>query len=116
MTWLKFGIAALAFSCAVSAAAAFEVVDTNNGFAGPAFTQILADQGGDEGYSSSAVNADDFSDAHINVRRDHEKEFDGFSYSGFVFEDQIQTPSNLVSIDPGSVEIGTDTSKSEAKH
>lgn len=101
MTWLKFAISALAFSCAVSAAAAFEIVDTNNGFAGPAFTEILAEQ---EGGGSSNVNANDFSDAHIYLRSDNEKEFDGYSYSGFVFEDQIETPSTLATIDPASVE------------
>lgn len=116
MTWLKFGLASLAFSFTVSAAAAFEVVDTNNGFAGPAFTEILADQqGGDEGASSS-VNQDDFSDAHIYMRGDHEKEFDGYSYSGFVFEDQVRAPSNLVSIDPATVESTAATTEPAAKH
>ena len=107
MTWLKFALSSLAISFAVSAAAAFEIVDTNNGFAGPAFTQILAEQ--ESGGSSVGMNADDFSDAHIYLRSDHAKEFDGYSYSGFVFEDQIQTPATLVSIDPASIEVsGTD--------
>jgi len=108
MTWLKFGVSALAFSFAVSAAAAFEIVDTNNGFAGPAFTEILAEQEAAGGEASN-LNTDDFSDAHIYMRRDNEKEFDGFSYSGFVFEDQVQTPSTLVSIDPASVETTSET-------
>ena len=111
MTWLKFGVATLACSFAISAAAAFEIVDTNNGFAGPAFTEILAEQ---EGGSSSEMNVDDFSDAHIYMRGDHEKEFDGYSYSGFVFEDQVQTPATLVSIDQASVEAA-DTSKPDSK-
>jgi len=112
MTWLKFGVSALAFSFAISAAAAFEIVDTNNGFAGPAFTEILAEQ--EAGSGGSAVNADNFSDAHIYMRSDHEKEFDGYSYSGFVFEDQIQTPATL-SIDPASVETTSDTWETDAK-
>jgi hypothetical protein len=111
MTWLKFGVSALAFSFAVSAAAAFEIVDTNNGFAGPAFTEILADH--ESGSSGSSMNSDDFSDAHIYLRSDHEKEFDGYSYSGFVFEDQVQTPATL-SIDQASVEA-SDTTKTDAK-
>jgi hypothetical protein len=115
MTWLKFAVASLAFSFAISAAAAFEVVDSNNGFAGPAFTEILGGQQGGEG-DSSGVNQDDFSDAHIYMRGDHEKEFDGFSYSGFVFDDQVQTPSNLVSIDPDSVETSSGTSKTSIKN
>jgi len=112
MTWLKFGVATLACSFAISAAAAFEIVDTNNGFAGPAFTEILAEQ---EGGTSSEMNVDDFSDAHIYMRGDHEKEFDGYSYSGFVFEDQIRTPANLATIDESSVETAADA-KTDAKH
>ena len=111
MTWLKFGVAALAFSFAISAAAAFEIVDTNNGFAGPAFTEILAEH---ESGGGSSVNSDNFSDAHIYLRSDHEKEFDGYSYSGFVFEDEIQTPATLVSIDPASV-VASDSDKTHAK-
>jgi hypothetical protein len=115
MTWLKFGIAALTFSFGVSAAAAFEIVDSNNGFAGPAFTQILAEQGSDNTFSSS-TNTHDFSDAHIFLRRDNEEKFDGYSYSGFVFEDQLQTPSNLVSIDQSSIESVPDASEIDPKH
>ncbi|MBI1210796.1 MAG: hypothetical protein GC190_04990 [Alphaproteobacteria bacterium] len=112
MTWLKFGVVALALSFGISAAAAFEIVDTNNGFASPAF--LLADP--DQDSSSVNVNADDFADKHIYMKGDHEQQFDGYSYSGFVFEDQVQTPSNLVSIDPASVVAATDTSvKADAK-
>ena len=50
------------------------------------------------------------------MRGDHEQEFDGYSYSGFVFEDQIQTPSNLASIDQSSIETAAHTGKSDAKH
>jgi hypothetical protein len=113
MTWLKFGASALAFSFAISAAAAFEIVDTNNGFAGPAFTQILAEQ---ENGGSWTMNADDFSDAHIYLRSGNEKEFDGYSYSGFVFTDDLQAPPDLVSIDPASVETTTNTSTVDARH
>jgi hypothetical protein len=95
MTWLKFGIATLAFSFAVSAAGAFEVVDSNNGFAGPAFSQSDPDE--DIGPS---LNTDNFGEAHIVMRGDHEKEFDGYSYSGFTFEDQIDQHS--VSVDRSS--------------
>lgn len=112
MTWLKFGTAALAFSFAISAAAAFEIVDTNNGFAGPAFTEILAEQ--ESAGGGSMTNADNFSDAHIYMRSDNDKEFDGYSYSGFVFEDQVQTPKTLLSIDPASVETA-DSAKTGAK-
>jgi hypothetical protein len=34
------------------------------------------------------------------MKDDHEKEFDGYSYSGFVFEDQIVQHS--VTVDPSS--------------
>ena len=116
MTWLKFGIASLAFSFTVSAAAAFEIVDTNNGFAGPAFTQMQdGDDSGSGGYGSYNVNQDDFADQHIVMKSDNEKEFDGYSYSGFVFEDQVKTPDNLMTIDPATVETSTDTAKT-AKH
>jgi hypothetical protein len=112
MTWLKFGVATLAFSFAVSAAAAFEIVDSNNGFAGPAFSEMDPDGGA----SPSAVNSDNFMEGHIYMKGDHEQEFDGYSYSGFVFEDQVQTQSNLVTIDQSSVKIAPDTSKANPKH
>jgi hypothetical protein len=111
MTWLKFGVASLVFSFTVSAAAAFEVVDTNNGFAGPAFTQMHDDEDSGGGYSGYNVNQDDFADQHIVMKGDNEKEFDGYSYSGFVFEDQVKTPANLMTIDAATVETSTDTSK-----
>ena len=110
MTWLKFGVAALAFSFCVSAAGAFEIVDTNNGFAGPAFAQSDPDSG----FGPATLNTDDFSDAHIYMKGDHEKEFDGYSYSGFVFEDQIDQSS--VSVDQSSVLGAPDQHKDAPKH
>ena len=116
MTWLKFGVASLAFSFTISAAAAFEIVDTNNGFAGPAFTEMHDDEDGGSGYGGYNVNQDDFADEHIVMKSDNEKEFDGYSYSGFVFEDQLQTPSNLMTIDPATVVTSEDAAwKSDAK-
>src|SRR5262249_11133030 len=94
MTWFKFAIASLAFSLAATAAGAFEIVDTNNGFAGPQFQSSDPDS---QGFSMPNFNVDDFADAHIYMKADHEKEFDGFSYSGFVFEDQIDQQS--ISVD-----------------
>jgi len=95
MTWLKFGIATLAVSFGISVAGAFEIVDSNNGFAGPAFTQSDPDEN-----AGPALNTDDFADAHVVMKGDHEKEFDGYSYSGFTFEDQIDQHS--VSVDHSS--------------
>src|SRR5437868_3308002 len=104
MTWLKFSVSALAFSFVVSAAGAFEVVDSNNGFAGPAFNQ--SEPGEDIG---PALNSDDFGEAHIVIRGDHENEFDGYSYSGFTFEDQIDQHS--VSVGQSSNLIDADQAK-----
>ncbi len=108
MTWLKFSIATLAFSFGVSVAGAFEIVDSNNGFAGPAFTQTDPDS--DIG---PTLNTDDFGEAHIVMRGDHEKEFDGYSYSGFTFEDQIDQHS--VSIDRSSNLTEPDQTKGAPK-
>ena len=113
MTWLKFGVAALAFSFGISVAGAFEIVDSNNGFAGPAFT-LQSDPDEDIGPSYGSLNSDDFADSHLVMKGDHEKEFDGYSYSGFVFEDQINQHS--VSIDQSSIVSVPDTTKVEAKH
>lgn len=107
MTWFKFGIAALAFSVGITVAGAFEIVDSNNGFAGPAFTQSDPDE--DFG---PTLNTDDFGEAHIYMRADHEKEFDGYSYSGFVFEDQILQ----VTVDHSSSLNVPDAGKSDPKH
>ena len=85
MTYLKFGIAAIALSFGVSVAGAYEVVDTNNGFAGPAFAQSDPD----ENIGPAVLNNDDFADAHLNSVVDNGKQFDGYSYSGFTFEDQV---------------------------
>ena len=109
MTWLKFGIATLALSFAASAAGAFEIVDSNNGFAGPAF--LLTDPDTSTG---ATLNSDDFSDAHIYMKGDHEKEFDGYSYSGFVFEDQIVQPS--VKVDQSSSLNVSEPAKNDIKH
>ena len=109
MTWLKFGVATLALSFAASAAGAFEIVDSNNGFAGPAF--LLTDP---DTSTSASLNTDDFSDAHIYMKGDHEKEFDGYSYSGFVFEDQIVQHS--VKVDQSSSLNVSEPAKSDAKH
>jgi len=43
------------------------------------------------------------------MKGDHEKEFDGYSYSGFTFEDQID--QNAVSIDQSSVVTVPDAPK-----
>ena len=110
MTWLKSALAALAFSLGITVAGAFEIVDTNNGFAGPAFT--LGDP--DEDAGGPNLNTDDFGEAHIYMRADHEKEFDGYSYSGFVFEDQIL--QHTVKVDTSSTLNVSDTSKSDPKH
>ena len=108
MTWLKFAVAALALSFGASVAGAFEVVDSNNGFAGPAFTQ-QSDPDQDMGPGYGWLNTDDFADQHIVMKGDHEKEFDGYSYSGFTFEDQID--QNAVSIDQSSVVTVPDAPK-----
>lgn len=85
MTYLKFSVAALALSFGVSNAGAFEIVDANNGFAGPAFAQSDPD----ESMGPAILNSDDFGEAHIYSVIDNEKQFDGYSYSGFTFEDQV---------------------------
>ena len=111
MSWLKFGVGALALSFGISVAGAFEIVDTNTGFAGPAFLQGDPDQ--NIGPSYGNLNTDDFADQHIVMKGEHEKEFDGFSYSGFTFEDQIDR--NAVTIDQSSVVSVPDTTKAQPK-
>ena len=91
MTYLKFGIAAIALSFGASVASAYEVVDTNNGFAGPAFAQSDPD----ENVGPAVLNSDDFADAHLNSVVDNGKQFDGYSYSGFTFEDQVSGQSDV---------------------
>jgi len=111
MTYVRFGLAALALSLGITAAGAFEIVDNNNGFAGPAFRQ--SDPDGDIG--PAALNSDDFGEAHINSSMtDHEKQFDGYSYSGFTFEDQIDQRS--VKVDQSSTLTLQDEAKPARKH
>ena len=111
MTWLRFGVAALAMSYAVAVAGAFEIVDSNNGFIGPAFSDATAADQSSDAANYAWLNTDSFVYEHIVMKGDNEKQFSGYSYSGFVFEDQLnQLPASIDSSSivaaPGPAERG----------